>query len=245
MAGASAERQESGVIKKINDAVKKNQKNPITLIAGKTKVVGVIKAEKYTGRQVSGSEPYTDVVIHVKKGNKVHQLNCSLKGESAPSLAGGGLRGLELAVPGLAKKFMRAAHKELIQKKKLKIGDKVPDTFGKISARDKLKIVIGNEEMGGPIDYMYIGPMTVIGKYDVEKNTLVLNGSLIEAEEFAKTHDLFFRLRARREDQRFDPTAKDSDNTPKIYGKSPSRGDSAGRIVVTDVVPSTGVIVRL
>ena len=33
MAGESAERQENGVIKYINDAVKKNAKNPITLVA--------------------------------------------------------------------------------------------------------------------------------------------------------------------------------------------------------------------
>lgn len=245
MAGASAERQELGVIKEINNAVKKNQKNPITLIAGNTKISGVIKAEKYKGRQLSGSEPYTDVVIHVQKGKKIEILNCSLKGESAPSLAGGGLRGLELAVPGIAKKFMKIAHKELIQKKKLKAGDKVPDTFGKISPRDKMKIVIGNAQMGGPIDFMYIGPMTVKGKYDSDKNVLILNGNLIGAEEFAKTHDLYFRLRARREDQRFDPSAKDKDGTPKIYGVSPSRGDSAGRIVVTDSVSSTGLIVKI
>jgi hypothetical protein len=245
MAGASAERQESGVIKKINDAVKKNKNNPITLIAGDTEISGVIKAQKYTGRQLGGSEPYTDVVIQVKVGKKIQDLNCSLKGESAPSLAGGGLRGLELAVPGIAKKFMKAVFKELTTKQKIKIGDKVPDSFGKISLRDKLKIVIGNIQMGGPIDYMYIGPMTVTGNYDIKSNKLTLNGNLILAEEFAKSHDLYFRLRARREDQRFDPSAKDPDGTPKIYGKSASRGDSAGRIVVTDKVPSTGVIVKL
>ena len=99
--------------------------------------------------------------------------------------------------------------------------------------------------MGGPIDYMYIGPMTVGGTYDVKKNILPLNGELTEAETYAKTHNLYFRLRARREDQRFDPTATDKDGTPKIYGVSPSRGDSAGRIVVTDKVPSTGVIVNI
>jgi hypothetical protein len=40
MAGASAERQESGVVKAIKDAVRKNQKNPVTIIAGKTKITG-------------------------------------------------------------------------------------------------------------------------------------------------------------------------------------------------------------
>ena len=245
MAGTSAERQESGVVKKINDAFKSNANNPITLVAGKTKLSGVVGAEKFTGRQAGGSEPYTDVVIHVMKNGKKVAINCSLKGESAPSLAGGGLKGLELAVPGIAKKFMKTAFKELSTKKKLNPGDKVPDVFGKISSSDKLKIVVGNKAMGGPIDYMYIGPMDVKGTYDSKKNVLTLNGSLILADEYAKTHDLYFRLRARREDQRFDPSAKESDGTPKIYGKSPSKGDSAGRIVVTDKVPSTGVIVKL
>lgn len=243
MAGASAERQETGVVNAINNAVKNNQKNPITLVAGVTKITGVLSAEKFTGRQTSGSEPYTDVVINYKKGKQILSYNCSLKGESAPSLAGGGLRGLELAVPGIAKKFMKAAFKRLSGM--LNPGDKVPDTFGKISDADKLKIVVGNTAMGGPIDYMYIGPMSVTGSYDKKTNVLTLNGSLIPAKTYANTHDLYFRLRARREDQRFDPDAKDSDGTPKIYGKSPSRGDSAGRIVVTDKVPSTAVIVKI
>ena len=245
MAGQSAERQENGVIKYINDSVKKNQKNPITLIAGKETVVGVIKAEKYKGRQLGGSEPYTDVVIYVIRNNKTETINCSLKGESAPSLAGGGLKGIELAVPGIKKRFMNAVYDELMNNKKLKIGDKVPDTFSKISSQNKLKIVVGNEKMGGPIDYMYIGPMNVSGKYDQKKNVLQLNGSLIESVHYAKTHNLFFRLRARREDQRFDPDAKEKDGTPKIYGKSPTKGDSAGRIVITDKVPTTGILINI
>ena len=245
MAGASAERQEKGVIDSINSSIKKNKNNPITVIAGKTKIVGVIGAKKYGGRQAGGSEPYTDVVLEVTKGKKIEEINLSLKGESAPSLAGGGLKGLELAVPGIAKKFMKTAYDHLVKKEKLVVGDKVPDVYGKIGNTDKVKIVVGNEKMGGPIDYMYIGPMNVSGKYDDKKNQLTLNGNLTEANEYAKTHELYFRLRARREDQRFDPEAKDNQGTPKIYGKSPSRGDSAGRIVVTDSTPSNAVIVRM
>lgn len=245
MAGAVAERQENGLIAKIKAAVKQNKKNPISLKAGKTVLEGVIDAEKYTGRQQGGSEPYTDVVIYVMRQGKKTAVNCSLKGESAPSLAGGGLKGLELAVPGITKKFMQTAFDELRKKKKLKAGDKVPDVFGKISSTHKTKIVVGNAKMGGPIDFMYIGPMNVTGAYDTKKNLLTVNGTLTEAKQYAKTHDLYFRLRARREDQRFDPAAQEKDGTPKIYGKSPSRGDSAGRIVVTDKVPSTGVIIQL
>ena len=243
MAGALAERQELSVIEAIKKAVKKNEKNPVTIMAGKTKIINVIDATKYTGRQEAGSEPYTDVVLHTKNGTKI---NLSLKGETAPSLAGGGLRGLELAVPGIAKKFMKVAYKYLTENKKLKSGDKVPDVYGKIDFRSKLKIVVGVASMGGPIHYMYIGSMNVTHSYDSKTNILkFLNGSLIEAVEYSKTHTLYFRFRARREDQRFDPNAKDSDGTPKIYGKSPSRGDSAGRIVVTDKVPSQGTIVNL
>ena len=241
MAGASAERQETGVVNAINAAVKKNKGNPVTVVAGKTKITGVTHAAKFTGRQESGSEPYTDVVITA--GKKTYNL--SLKGESAPSLAGGGLRGLELAVPGIAKKFMVAAHTHLLKKVKLNPGDKVPDVFGKIGGTAKLKIVVGNVAMGGPIDFMYIGPMDVIAPYNPTANTLTFNGALTKAVDYANTHELYFRLRARREDQRFDPTAKDGAGVPKIYGKSPSRGDSAGRIVVTDTVSGKGEIVNI
>lgn len=87
--------------------------------------------------------------------------------------------------------------------------------------------------------------MNVIGKYDQKNNVLILNGSLTESKLYAKTHDLYFRLRARREDQRFDPNAKDKMGVHKIYGISPSKGDSAGRIVVTDSTPSNALTVNL
>lgn len=246
MAGASAERQETGVVNAINQAVKTNQQNPINVKAGKVNLEGVISSEKYTGRQAGGSEPYTDVVIKFHESMKKDPVNLSLKGEAAPSLAGGGLKGLELAVPGIAKKFMMAAFKHLKTTMKLTLGAKVPDVYGKINQNDKKKIVVGNKAMGGPIDYMYIGKMDVSSSYDQKTNTLTFsNGKMIPAETYADEHELYFRLRARREDQRFDPSAKDGNGTPKIYGKSPSKGDSAGRIVVTDKVPNQAVIVRI
>lgn len=238
MAGASAERQENGVVNAINMAVRQNQNNPITIHAGGTKITNVIKAKKYTGRQASESEPYTDVVLELKN-KKV--INLSLKGEAAPSLAGGGLRGLEAIVPGLASRFMKTAFNHLVATG-LNPGDKVPDIYGKIDSLTKETIVVGNVVMGGPIDYMYIGPMDVKSTYDKKSNVLTLNGSLIESKEYARTHDLYFRLRARREDQRFDPDAQQG-GVPKIYGKSPSKGDSAGRIVVTDQVPKNALVV--
>lgn len=240
MAGLTAERQEHGFVTAVNNAVKKNKKNPITVVAGDTTLTNIILASKYTGRQMSGSEPYTDVILKPKNSK---QYNLSLKGEAAPSLAGGGLRGLEAIVPGIAGRFMKAALKQLLAMG-LKPGDKVPDVYGKISANNKKKIVIGTSAMGGPIDYMYIGPMDVRSQYDNRNNVLYLNGSLIDSEYYAKSHNLYFRLRARREDQRFDPEAE-SGGIPKIYGKSPSHGDSAGRIVITDQIPNNALIVEV
>jgi hypothetical protein len=243
MAGESAERQENGIVSSITAAVKTNKNNPITVVAGKTKIAGVIKAYKFTGRQEGGSEPYIDVIFETIDKKK---LGLSCKGKSAPSLAGGGLSGLELAVPGIAKKFMKAAFDHLFKKLKLNPGDKVPDVYGKIGATDKVKIVVGNAKMGGPIDYMFVGVMDVKTNYNKDKNELTFSDTEITpAKKYAQTHELYFRLRARREDQRFDPTSIDKDGSPKIYGKSPSRGDSAGRIVVQDKVPSNAVIVNI
>jgi hypothetical protein len=156
------------------------------------------------------------------------------------------LSGLELAVPGIAKKFMTSAFTHLSKKLNLQPGDKVPDVYGKIGNADKVKIVVGNKKMGGPIDYMFVGTMDVKAKYDQAKNELTFGDTEITpAKKYAEEHELYFRLRARREDQRFDPTSKDKDGSPKIYGKSPSRGDSAGRIVIQDKTPSNAGIVNI
>ena len=240
MAGKVPERQEQGVIKAINAAVKANKKRPITVVTNGESIDNVIEAKKYMGRQASGSEPYIDVVF-VRKNKK--DQNLSLKGEAAPSLAGGGLRGLETIAPGVVTKFMKAAHKKLLRSG-VKKGDKVPDVYGKIDNSSKAKIVIGNKVMGGPIDYMYVGPMDVKHTFDEKKQTLTLNGKLTNSAKYAKEHELYLRLRARREDQTFDPDIMDG-SIPKIYSRSPSRGDSAGRIVVTSSVPKDALKVNI
>lgn len=235
-AGSSAERQENGFIFAINNSVEENGGEPIVLKTKKEMIKDVISAHKYTGRQKSGSEPYTDVQIVTKKS----VINISMKGDSAPSLAGGGMRGMEEVIPGIANKFMVSAFNKLIALK-YKTGDNIPDIFGKLNDRDKRSLVIGTAAMGGPIDYMYIGPMSVDHKFD--NGILTVNGSLIDSKHYADSHELYFRFRSRRHDQRFDPNAFDKNKTPKIYGVSPSRGDSAGRIVITDRVSSKGIIV--
>lgn len=241
MGGINEERQEDAFIKAVKSSVKKNNKNPISIDAGGKTIHGIIDAVKYTGRQSSGSEPYTDIIL-IRRGFS-RQINLSLKRERSPSLAGGGLRGIETIVPGIAERFMRNVLNRLLGMG-LKPGAKVPDVYGQISRIVKEKIVVGNSAMGGPIDYMFIGPINVKSEYDDDDNILYLNGELIEAKEYAKSTDLFFRLRARREDQRFDPKSVQG-GMPTIYGRSPSKGDSSGRIVVTDSVPKDAIIVKI
>ena len=234
MAGAAAERQETGLVNAINDACNKLQK-PITIKSGDLTVRNVTGAEKFTGRSTAGTEPYTDVILTLTRGTK----NISMKGSSAPSLAGGGLAGIELVVPGIGKKFMEAAVKH--HSKKLKFGDKVPDLYAKLNDKDKLTLVVGNKKNGGPIDYMYIGPMDVTST--LRGDVLTVNGKIINATKYAKEHDLYFRLRARRDDQTFDPKSKDRSGIPTVYGRSPSKGDNKGRIVITDkVAQARGII---
>jgi len=226
-AGESAERQENGFVKTIAEAIEQNGGKPIKLIAGETTIDGVTGAVKYTGRQDSGSEPYTDIVLKTSKGD----LNLSMKGPSAPSLAGGGLRGIQAIIPDIGENFFTAAYKNLLNNG-YKSGDKIPDTVGKLNDKDKMLLVVGTKAMGGPIDYMYIGPMDV--SHEQKDNTVKVNGSLYTSKYYAEKKDLYFRLRARRIDQTFDEDAKYSNGIPKIYGKSPSKGDSAGRLVITD-----------
>jgi hypothetical protein len=226
-AGQQFERQENGFVAAINEAVEANDGNPITLISKHDKIKGVLKAEKFQGRQQSGNEPYTDIQLITASG----LVNLSMKGPTAPSLAGGGLRGIEAIIPGLSARFFRAVY-DWHMKNKLKPGDKVPDAYGILSKKDKELLVIGNKAMGGPIDFMYIGPMDV--KSTLKENVLNINGNLIKAKEYSDSKDLYFRLRARRADQPFDPTASDKNGVPKIYGKSPTKKDTAGRLVITD-----------
>jgi len=237
MAGVSSERQEKGVIDAINRSFKTNGNEPITLIGANGKQIrGVIGAEKHTGRTTSGSEPYTDVII--KTQNK--RYNISNKGETAPSLAGGGLSGIETILPGLVKKFLTEGVKQYVRKR-YKTGDDVPELFGLIDSDDVKKLLRGNSSVGGPIDFMYIGPMDVTFTY--KDGVCYINGNFYTiAEYYTKVGGrLYIRARKRREDQPFTKDEVDSSGLPLIYGKSKTKTDKGRRIVVADRAPGTAI----
>lgn len=236
MAGVISERQEMGVIDTINNHYS-SVGRPFNILSGAVTIRDVISAEKFGGRSSAGTEPYTDVIITTK----TKKFNISNKGTSAPSIAGGGLAGLELAVPGFSGRFLNKALLEL-KSKGYKDGDQIPDVYGKVSNNLKELIVVGNESMGGPIDFMYIGPMDVRGTKN--GNNLVLNGKFSDAKQYARSHDLYLRLRKRRNDQPFDTTSTDKFGYPLILGRSPSRGDTGRRIVTVTKPPANAIVVE-
>jgi len=196
MAGVLSERQETGVVDAVNLHYS-NFGNPINVVAGSITIQNVVSARKLTGRTTSGSEPYTDVILTKNNGQ---EINISNKGTSAPSIAGGGLAGLDTIIPGFSTRFLNAALQRYIDLGYGE-GDQIPDMFGRVSDELKETIVVGNADMGGPIDYLYIGPMDV--RFTVSGKTLRLNGHFHDAKRYAATHDLFLRLRKRRRDQPF------------------------------------------
>ncbi len=238
MAGEAFERQETGFVDAINQTF--GQLGSIFTVSGtggNVRLTNVNGARKLEGRLPNGSEPYTDVIISRRGGN---DFKISMKGPSAPSIAGGGLQGLEEIVPTLSGKFLNAALKYYL-KEDYKEGDLIPDVYGKVGDKLKRTIVSGTRALGGPIDYLYIGPMNVTAT--MQGNTLKFNGRLVPANSFADRNDIYLRLRKRRADQPFVPTQKDKRGLPAILGRSPSRGDTGRRIVTVTTPPSNATIV--
>lgn len=235
--GASAERQEQGLIQAIRKVA--SSKKPVTVITSGATIKGVIDASKMPGLNSLGQEPYTDVVLTLSDDSKI---NISAKGTTAPSLAGGGLVALQLLVPDLIERFLLKAQDAL--KASFKNGAMgAPDVFGKITGKDVIKILRGNEEMGGPIHYMYQGPMDVHVEYGPK--TVTFDGVLTPVKQYAKSHELYLRARKRRIDQPVDLKGVDAKGLPLLYGKSPEHGDSGRRIVIAPRPSGKAILVTI
>ena len=238
MAGAKFERQETGLVNAITLAVKKAD-GPINLkFANGADLPAIVKCYKFTGRALSGSEPLTDIIFEDVNGKK-HNISC--KGTESASVAGGGVSGIMELQPELLPSFLTEAlrkYKQLGYKK----GDAIPDMYGEIGTTAKMFLLEGNKATGGPIHYLYTGPMTVTSRLD--GTNLILNGKLATPKEFARK-TLYLRIRKRRNDQTFDPTMKDRNGLPSIMGKSPSKGDANRRIVVAKRIPANALKIRV
>jgi hypothetical protein len=236
--GQVSERQETALV----SLIKKYAKNGPINVQG---IKNVVDANKMPGINVLGTEPYTDVVLTTKSG----PVNLSLKGgteagvSQAPSVAGGGMAGLQTLIPDVIGKFLTKAN-SWYKKQGYKKGDQIPDIYGQLNPEYTNLVLTGTKEMGGPVHFIYVGPMDVTVK-SFENNKLTLNGVFHNVKEYAKAHPIYFRLRKRRNDQPYEPDLKDAEGFPLILGKSPTKGDSGRRIVMVPSIPKQANVVSI
>ncbi len=100
--GQGSERQESGLVQAINEAVARHEKATVPGISGTLK-----SAYKKEGLSAIGKEPYIDIIVETER----NKFGVSCKDESAPSLAGGGVAGIKLVAPDLIPKVYAAIEK--------------------------------------------------------------------------------------------------------------------------------------
>lgn len=237
----TSEKQEHGLIEIINN-------NPGCVISK----MGITaqSARGNEGVNAMKKERYIDIFITDSKG-KDHGI--SMKGTTAPSLGGGGAAGINSVAPDLFKKIFARIEEFMKNELQLTNGDiiaskHIPDIFVRVPDDYVESIMRGNEAMGGPIDYMYVGPMDAIGEVD-NNNMLNLNGKFYTIEEYInKIGNFYFRIRKRDiADNQTVQVAYDEKNTlglPKLL-KNPETNKNNLRLVVTNKTSTTGIILDL
>ena len=248
--GGGSERQESGLIDAINEAVFPTGYVKIPTFRTNVGVPEIISAEKKTGMSAVGKEPYIDIYITDKRGKK-HGVSC--KGRSAPSLAGGGVAGLKVVVPGLITKLY-ATIEDYLKSQGLKEGDivkidSIPDLYIKIPENYVEKILVGTPAMGGPVTHMYVGDMDV--RATQTGSTLNLNGEFYTIEQYQKKiGDFYFRVRKRdvdsepAGDMKIIYNSKNREGFPKLF-EGATRQKILVRIVIQDSTPNQAKILTL
>jgi hypothetical protein len=211
----TTERQERALIEAINSI------EGVKTLRGKNglEIQNIISAEKQP--DPPRAEAYADIKLNIK-GDQPYLL--SAKGQSTPSIAGGGLAGATQITPEISEFISRFyfdayeeyrkildSHDELDETTNLYKSSYFKDVNREIPKELLFDILRGNEEMGGPVDGYYIGPMDL--KYEVEGNTLITNGNIIPIEDFLEQYDkVYFNIKKRGGDYFF------TDNLQTVNG---------------------------
>jgi hypothetical protein len=245
--GQGSERQELGLIQLLNETAARGGEYYVRSLGRNHKIKVATKNE---GLSSLGQEPYIDVHIQTTKGTL---LGISCKGSSAPSLAGGGLVGIKAIVPDLLDKMYNAIQRYIIDELghtegQIVTADTIPDMFIPIPDKYVRQILVGNEKMGGPIDYMYIGPMDVTGNVS-NQGEITLNGNFYSIEDYMrKIPNFYFRIRKRdiSPDGNIQITFSrtNKEGFPLVF-MSPLTFRNNFRLVVTDKAASTGKILLI
>lgn len=235
-----SENQERALVDTINNYVNKYGYVKIKNIPGK--VIGSYKKE---GMNDFNHEPYIDIYIQSDVNGRTKLYGVSCKGLTAPSLAGGGLIGLNSIDPKLVQDAFKALENYITKKMKLEDGSAIdakdiPDFHYKVPKNRLKNIIVGNVAMGGPIDYMYIGPKNnTMGDFNTETHELKFkNGNFISSDDYTRSKEMYIRFRKRDLDVlhgekiKIDFKHKSTSGFPVIYTSSKKRTHL--RIVITD-----------
>lgn len=227
------QRQEKGLVAAINAS------QGITIPLSESKIV---RAEQAPDIGPHGKENLVDVVIY---NTLNHTFNVSCKQTNAADLGGGGISGILKTAPSLVKTLYETTIKDLqnlgfIHGESYSV-NLIPQFQYKIPPQFTYKLFRGSPEVGGEIDYMYIGPADVV----LVNGTL--NGMFIPIAEYAKKKTYYFRLRKR---DVFDNVVTvnyerlNSNHLPVIFTSGPMQAPAA-RFVVEDRVLSTSILKEL
>jgi len=237
----NAEEQEHALIAIIND-------NPDCTISS----MGITAASARANPGVNSlkKEKYIDVYITDSTG-KDHGISC--KDITTPSLGGGGAAGINSIAPDLFKKIFARIEDYMKTDMKLDNGDiivssHIPDIFVQVPDDYVERIMVGNEAMGGPIDYMYVGPKKLTGDLG-QNNELNLNGTFYTIDDYiGKIGSFYFRIRKR--DLADDKTVKVAYDEKNMLGlpkllKNPYDNKNNLRLVVTNALTVNALVLEL
>jgi hypothetical protein len=237
----SSERQERGVIEAINsiEGIK-------TLVFDNTRIEGVKSARKIGKVEGYKAQAYADIELDTTKGIR----KVSAKGLQSPSLGGAGLSGFDILNNPTVNNFIEEIYKEAVTEytqvlnsnpdlkgKDLQGNKLFRDVYRQMPKEVEIPILRGTEEMGGPIDYFYIGNMDV--DFKVEGNTIAFNGDLYTVEEFVERGTPFFVRLLKREGPCYFTVEKNPKlqniNVPKVFAIKPDgSGQTQSRLFVTN-----------
>lgn len=226
---ARQQRQELGVVSSVNELA----------LSGEVKLNGitgsVVEAFQAPDIGPHGKENLVDVVLKLKNGRG---LNVSCKQTKAADLGGGGMAGLSKIAPHLIRKLYAKVQADLKKDGYVEGGTyataDMPTYVYKIPNVELEKIFHGHDDIGGTIDYFYIGP----DKVSIEPNRQ-LNGKFISVREFAQAKDFYFRLRTRdivNGKVTIDYKKKTKEGFPAIFTTGPAKSNAA-RFVIDDAPP--------
>jgi hypothetical protein len=244
-----SERQERGLVDAIMTSQGLSKKVYISSLGSTINIINAVKNDpkdagaSYIPHMKASKEPYTDMILNVKQSNRGQQLRVSMKGDSAPSLAGGGLSGLMDIDPKMTKSVWAKAI-NYIKKQGFKQGDiikasEIPDLSVRVPDELVRKVIVGTADIGGPITHMYIGPMDVTSQFNKSTGQLTVNGKFYTVEEYIeKIPSFYIVIRKRDIDENgkiqidIEGETTNTEGLPILF-KSPKKGKNNARVIVT------------